>query len=257
MRWNRTGLLGGLLLLGASCGASWADDLADSCAVPPDLALVNYPADHVYARLKARDPLRILVVGSTSSMGSSSWASKGLATAFKAYPRLLEEALAERMPRIRAIVIDKTAARQTAPMVAAQLDGLLAQNKPDLVIWEAGTTDAVQRLDVTVFGDALSDGLRRLRDHGVDVFLVDIQYSPQTDSLYDFRPYLDYLLEVAEAQDANILRRYAVMRHYTEEGRFDPGAPGTAEQFRSASFVHGCLAKQLATMILTAAQQQP
>ncbi len=143
------------------------------------------------------------------------------------------------------------------PVIAAQLDGYLLQSKADLVIWEAGTTDAVHRLDLNLFGDGLTNGLRRLHEKGVDVVLVDIQYSPQTDSIYDFQPYLDYLWRVGEAEDANVFGRYAIMRFYTEEGSFDPGASAPAEQMRNAAFVHGCLAKKLATMILTAAQQEP
>jgi hypothetical protein len=234
-----------------------ADEPSDLCAVPDDLSLVNYPLDRVYARLKAKAPLRILVVGSTSSAGASAWASKGLASAFKAYPRLLEAALIARMPGLRVSVVDKTAAGLTAPMVAAQLDGNLAQGKPDLVVWEAGTTDAVRRLDVNIFGEALSDGLRKLHERAIDVMLVDIQYSPQTDSIYDFQPYLDYLWRVGEAEDTNVLHRFGVMQFYVDQGRFDPAADSAAEQMKNANFVHMCLAKNLARMILTAAQQQP
>lgn len=234
-----------------------AEEPSDHCAVSDDLSLVNYPLDRVYARLRAKAPLRILVVGSTSSAGSSAWASKGLASAFKAYPRMLEGALTAAMPGLRVSVIDKTAAGLTAPMVAAQLDGNLVQGKPDLVIWEAGTTDAVRRLDVNTFGEALTDGLRKLHDRSIDVMLVDIQYSPQTDSIYDFQPYLDYLWRVGEAEDANVLHRFGIMQLYTDDGRFDPAADNAAEQMKNANFVHMCLAKHLARMILTAAQQQP
>lgn len=253
-----------LLFLAAACllaldpgRALRAEDSADPCAVPDDLSIVNYPLDHVYARLRAKAPLRILVVGSTSSTGSPAWAGNGPATAFKAYPRLLEGALTSGLPGLRVSVADKTAPGLTAPMVLAQLDGDLAAGKPDLVIWEAGTTDAVRRLDVNVFGEALTDGLRKLHARSIDVVLADIQYSPQTDAIYDFQPYLDYLWRVGEAEDANVLHRFGIMRYYTDDGRFDPAAPTPAEQMKNANFVHGCLARHLARMILTAAQQQP
>jgi hypothetical protein len=236
---------------------AFAEAADDPCAVPDDEMIVHYPLDRVYERLKAKEPLRILVVGSTSSVGSSAWASKGLASAFKAYPRLLEGELTARLPGLRVVVQDKAAVGLTAPMVDSQLDANLLQARPDLVVWEAGTTDAVKRLDVNAFGDALTDGLHRLRDRMVDVVLLDIQYSPQTDSIYDFQPYLDYLWRVGEAEDVNVLHRFDIMHLYVDDGRFDPSASGAAEQMKNANFVHMCLAKHLARMILTAAQQQP
>lgn len=245
-----------LMIIGPG-GSLYGGEPGGPCVVPDDLMIVNYPLDHVYARIKAKAALKILVVGSTSSTGSPAWASKGLATAFKAYPRLLEGELAVLMPGLRASVIDKAAPGLTAPMVAAQLEDTLAQSRPDLVIWETGTTDAVRRLDVNVFGDALTDGLQKVHAHGIDVMLMDIQYSPQTDSLYDFQPYLDYLWRVGEAEDTNILHRFGIMRFYVDQGRFDPTAVTAAEQMRNANFIHACLARQLARMILTAAQQQP
>jgi len=225
--------------------------------VQDDLAIVHYPLDRVYARLKAKEPLRILVVGSTSSVAAPIWASRGPAAAFKAYPRLLEGEMTARLPGLKVVVLDKAVAGQTVPMVAAQLDSALLQTRPDLVVWEAGTTDAVKRLDVNIFGDVLADGLRRLHEQDVDVALIDIQYSPQTDSIYDFRPYLEYLWRVGEAEDVNVLRRFDIMRAYTDDGRFDPTTMGAEDQMKNANFVHACLAKHLARMILTAAQQQP
>ncbi|WP_146002687.1 hypothetical protein [Telmatospirillum siberiense] len=250
-------LLSACLLALCPEGRLFAQEANEPCAVSDDLAIVNYPLDHVYARLQAKAPLKILLVGSTSSTGSPAWAGKGLAVAFRAYPRLLEGELAGLMPSLRASVTDKTAAGLTAPMVVAQLEANLAQNRPDLVIWETGTTDAVRRLDVNVFGETLTDGLRKIHERGIDVMLVDIQYSPQTDSIYDFQPYLDYLWRVGEAEDANILHRFGIMRYYVDQGRFDPAATTAAEQMKNANFVHACLARQLARMILTAAQQQP
>lgn len=249
-------MLGGILaavLVAWGAGGAMADG-GGPCDVPTELVAVNYPAEHVHAKVKAKGPLRVLVVGSTSSTSSMAWASKGLPSAFRAYPRLLEDQLAARLPGMSVSVLDRTVAGLTAPMVLARLDGEISQAHPDLVIWEAGTTDAVRKVDVNIFGDVLGAGLDRLRGRGIDTILVDIQYSPQTDSIYDFQPYLDYLSRVGEAENANVFHRYDIMRFYTESGRFEPAAAAPADQMRNANFVHGCLAKQLATLILEASR---
>lgn len=237
-----------LLLLPMPAGA-----VDDPCQAPDDLLLVNYPANRVYEKIRAGGPLSVLVLGSSSSVTAPAWVGRG----FQAYPRRLERELTARLPGIKVSVTDRTAPGQTAAMMAGQLERLLWQLKPDLVVWEVGTTDAVHKVDVARFGEAVAEGLQVLQERSVDSLLVDMQYSPQTEAIYDFQPYLDYLAQLAEANDANVLHRYGLMRFYIEEGRFNPAAAGADAQLKSAAFVHGCLARQLASMILTAAQQPP
>lgn len=235
-----------LALLSLPVGAA-----EDPCQAPDDLVLVNYPDNRVYEKIHQRAALSILVLGSSSSVTAPAWIGRG----FQAYPRRLERELAARLPGIRITVTDRTAAAQTAATMAGQMERLVLQTKPDLVIWETGTTDAVHKVDLARFGEAVGAGLRVLREHEIDILLVDMQFSPQTEAIYDFQPYLDYLAQLAEANDANLLNRYALMRYYIEEGRFDPAAGNADAQLKAAGFVHGCLARHLASMILTAAQQ--
>lgn len=252
-------------------GAAFAEDAPASCDVPPDLLVASYPVAHVRAKLATKGPLHILVIGSTSSTSLAAWAGKGVAgtgstakgetnkadTMFRAYPRLLQDALTARLPGMRVTVTDRAAVGLTAPMELARLDAAVRQTHPDMVVWETGTTDAVRKVDINVFGETVSEGLRRLHARGIDVVLVDIQYSPQTESIYDFPSYLDYLAQIGDACDTNILHRYDIMHFYMDSGRFDPAVTSLAAQINNARFVHGCLAEALATLIVTAAQQAP
>jgi hypothetical protein len=249
MYWKPAGFVVLAALLGASCPGLAGEVPPDACAVPDDLLVVNYPLDRVYDRLKAKEAVTIVVVGSTSSAGH------GPRAPFKTFPRLLEGELAGRLPAARFNVVSKAAPGLTAAMVADQLPVSAIAAHPDLVVWEAGTTDAVREVDVNEFGDAVTAGLRRLHQHGIDAILVDVQYSPQTSALYNFQPYLDYLWRIGEAEDANVLHRYDIMRYFVDEGRFDPGVTKPEDQARNATFVHTCLARLLGRMILTAAQQ--
>jgi len=79
-----------------------------------------------------------------------------------------------------------------------------------------------KKITVVGAGNVGASAAARLAEKGTfDVVLVDVQYSPQTDSLHDFRPYLDYLWRVGEAGDANVLHRYDAMRYYVENGKFE------------------------------------
>ncbi len=50
------------------------------------------------------------------------------------------------------------------------------QIKPDLVVWQVGTNDAVARIDAETFGQELRDTLSWLASHQIDVVLIDPQY---------------------------------------------------------------------------------
>jgi hypothetical protein len=249
MRWIRILVVAGTAFLWLAQEHASAQAEGEDCAVSPDLLVVNYPLNHVYDRLKAKQPVNIVIVGSTSSAGH------GPQSPYQPFPRLLEAQLAKRLPNARFPLIIKSAPGLTAVMVGERLDKDVISSHPDLVVWEAGTTDAVQEVDINDFGDAITAGLRKLHGLSIDVILVDLQYSPQTSALYNFQPYLEYLWRIGEAEDANVLHRFEIMHSYVDDGRFVPGTTTTADQLKNASFVHTCLAHLLAEMIATAAQQ--
>lgn len=249
MRWAGAGTLALGMFLSAA-GAGLAKETGSTCAVPPDLMNVKFQLPHIAAKIKAKAPFHVVVIGSSSSSNS------GPRSGIMVYPLLLEEQFHERLPANNITVISKAAAGLVAPVVNRQMEEKVISLHPDLVVWETGTTDAVRNVDVNEFGEAVNGGLHTLRHAGIDVVLVDIQYSPQTSSIYNFQPYLDYLWRIGDAQAVNVLHRFQIMQFYAENGRFDPSATKVAEQLNNANFVHSCLA-QLLTQFVVAASQQP
>ena len=111
-----------------------------------------------------------------------------------AYPARLEAALARRLPGVAVKVVDPGAlAPDDRRIWPAALSKVLADEKPDLVIWQTGTVDAIRRIDPDVFRDALSHGLDDLHKGGADVILMNMQYSPRTESMIALGPFVDTL----------------------------------------------------------------
>src|SRR3954466_4754104 len=154
-------LTAGILLVLALTGAVSATE-RPRCAVPDYLLLSEAKLDRVFAAVSGPHRLRIAVVGTGSS------ALAGPDGPRSAYPARLEVALNQRLSGIPVRVITLLRTRLTADDLAHGMDKLLVDEKPDLVIWQTGTIDAIRRLEPDNFKSALEDGVERIHRGGAD-----------------------------------------------------------------------------------------
>ena len=118
---------------------------------------------------------------------------------------------------------------------------LLIDEKPDLVIWQTGTFDAMRRVDPDDFRIALDDGVETLQSAGADVILMNMQYSPRTDIMIALGPYADTMRVVAQQHEVPLFDRLAIMRHWSDTGHFDLYAAGKDNVI--AQRVHDCIGR--------------
>jgi hypothetical protein len=90
-----------------------------------------------------------------------------------------------------------------------------------------------------------------LQAGGADVILVNMQYSPRTESVIPVEPYADTMRAAALAHGASLFDRFGLMRHWAEDGTFDLQAGG--RDARLAARVHDCIGRALAELIVDAA----
>ena len=64
-----------------------------------------------------------------------------------AYPARLEAALNQRLAGTTIKVATRTKSGQTADMMRRNMKDLLIDERPDLVIWQTGTVDAIRRVE--------------------------------------------------------------------------------------------------------------
>jgi hypothetical protein len=215
------------------------------CEVPEYLLATDSPLSKVAEAVKTKRRLDILVVGS----GSSSLA--GPEGAKTAYPARLEAALRERLSGIEVNVAADLQVKKTAADVAEGLEDLVKDRKPTLVIWQTGTVDALKSVDPDDFRAAVDDGIAALQGAGSDVLLMNLQYSPRTETMITVAPYLDNMRVSAEEHNIPLFDRFAIMRHWNESGYFDLFNP--SRDFGLAKRVHDCLGQALATFVIGAA----
>ena len=105
--------------------------------------------------------------------------------------------------------------------MAAGLVKLVEAKRPTLVIWQTGTVDAMRSVDPDDFRSAVDEGVAALQKAGADVVLMNLQYSPRTETMISVPPYLDNMRVVAQQHDVPLFDRFAIMRHWNDAGDFD------------------------------------
>ncbi len=227
------------------CSAAVRGEPADQCAVPGYLLFGDSQLDRVRAAVKKDKELRIVALGGTSST------LPGPEGASFAYPARLEAALARRLPGVKVTVTALTKPRQTAEQLAESIDKLLLDQKPSLVVWQTGTYDAVRGTDPEEFRATLSDGVEKLQEGGADVVLVNMQYSPRTESIVAIGAYADGMRWVSREREVPVFDRLAIMRHWYDAGQFDLYKP--TKDLTMAKNVHEYLGRALGSTIIDAA----
>jgi hypothetical protein len=221
-----------------------------ACEVPADLlAFGDSVLEKVAAAVKDDKKLDVLVVGS----GSSSLASPDGAAI--AYPARLEASLREKLPGVAVSVTTSLQPKRTAEEVAEALPALATERKPNLLVWQTGTVDAIRAIHPDDFRNALDEGISAIKAAGVDAVLMNLQYSPRMETMFPTAPYLDNIRAVAQQQDVPLFDRYAIMHNWNETGQFD--LSHSSRSFALAKGVHDCLGRALASLVIAAARLDP
>lgn len=244
-----------LLCGGLAAPPARADDAAPAvAAVPPACELPSYlltsesRLPKVADAIKAGKPLEILVVGSRSTTIPSSEASS--------YPARMEAILKDKLPPQETVHVSvEIQSKKTAEEAAATFVKLMEAKKPTLVIWQTGTVDAIRAIDPDDFRGAVTEGVSALQNAGADVVLMNLQYSPRTETMISVPPYLDNMRVVAQEHDVPLFDRFAIMRQWNDQGQFDLFSPSRGPEL--AKQVHDCLGRALAQFVIDAAHLGP
>ena len=222
-----------------------AEPQPEACDVPASFLESEIDLGRVTAELKDKHRLDISVLGT----GSSSLA--GPDGPHFAYPARLEDALKRELPGNEIKVTAHVQPRQTTANMVNGLDKILAEDHPSLVIWQAGTADAINGVETEDFRTSLEDGIDKIQAAGADVILVNMQYSPRTASMLDVSTYADVMRHVAQQRNALLFDRLAIMQYWNDIGTFDLYA--ATKKYDMARQVHECIGRALASLINSAA----
>jgi lysophospholipase L1-like esterase len=237
-----------LTLLALVAGASLARaEEAETCPVPASLLATESSLPKVGDAVKSGRPLDILVIGSRSSTIGGSQDG--------AYPAQLQAALKDKLSQVTVNVSVEVQSKQTAEEAIGSFVKLMEVKKPTLVIWQTGTVDAMRSSDPDDFHAAVDQGVTALQNAGADVVLMNLQYSPRTETMISGSPYMDNIRAVAQEHDIPLFDRFSIMRQWNEQGDFDLFSAVHGPEL--ARRVHDCIGRALSNFIFDAAHLGP
>ncbi len=147
--------------------------------------------------------MQVLTIGSNSG---------GLGTA-ATYPVRLEDALTRSLPDIEVTVESRGVSGEIAFGAAERLRNQVAEIEPDLVVWQVGGNDALARVDIEDFSQSLAETVAWIKSHGIDVVLVDPQYTASLAKDDYYRQFVQAIQKVAEREQVPLVQRYEAMRY--------------------------------------------
>jgi lysophospholipase L1-like esterase len=196
--------------------------------------------ESVAAKLRRREPVRILAIGSSSTQGV------GASSPSFAYPAQLEEDLVEAW-KARITVENAGKGGETISETVRRLEVALEASKPDLVIWQVGTNDAVKGVDEAVFTDLLRQGIDAAQALGVEVILVDQQFYPAIKDLNQYERFVNLVGKTAIAEQVPVFSRYKLMRAWSERSSDILGSMLSRDKFHMGDRGYDCMAQLIAS----------
>ncbi len=206
------------------------------CDVPADQLAAPAPLPHVAAALRDSKKLNILIIGSPVGTGLGPR---------KSYPAALEGLLEHALTGIDVVIVNRPVSGEVAATALEQIRTEFALLRPDLLIWQVGANDALDRVPPPDFEAALLEGVRWIKEAGADILLVGFEANPW---LHDDREVLairEATSRVAKAENVLYLRRFDAMRFVARtRSRAQQG-----DQPFSPDIGYECMAEQVAQAV--------
>jgi acyl-CoA thioesterase I len=186
--------------------------------------------------------VRVLAIGSSSTVGVG--ASSPAAT----YIAKLERTLEGAMKGLDFDVIGRGRSGEVAQGAADRMKQEIAETKPDLVVWQVGTNDALRHVSIDRFKECLRTTLAWLKENRIDVVLIDPQYGEVLTRDDHYETVVAAIAEVAREARVLLVDRFEAMRelHRRHGDQFYL----TSDNLHMNDTGHRCMAEQLARSIV-------
>jgi lysophospholipase L1-like esterase len=198
-------------------------------------------------RLAARESIKIVAIGSTSTAGA------GASSPAASYPNRLAVELGKLYPDVLITVLNRGINGQDAAEMIARFKHDVIDERPDLVIWQLGTNAALQDLPIEEVGKFTEQGIREVKTTGADILLVDPQFVPKVIAKPEAEGMVRLIATTATNTRVNVFRRFAIMRHWRERDGMSFDAFTSPDGLHLNDWGYGCWAKLLSTAISDAA----
>jgi lysophospholipase L1-like esterase len=199
--------------------------------------------------------LRTTQTAKVLAIGSSSTAGVGASAPSMTYTARLEADLESALTGTDFDVVGHGLSGEMAQGAADRMKREVEDVKPDLVIWQVGTNDALRHVAIDNFKACLKKTLAWLKQQDVDVILINPQYGDSLTKDTYYEEVVQAVAEVARETQVLLADRFASMRKLQKEhgDRFYL----SADNLHMNDEGYRCLAEQVAATIIAALPQAP
>lgn len=180
--------------------------LSPVCDAPSADIATPAPLPRLTQRLEAKQQLRILAIGSSSTWGVGATSHR------KTYPSQLQAILQSALKGARANIVNRGVSGEIAQTTAERLRTEVAIERPDVVLWQVGTNDALARVPAHDFERTVASTIEWLKENNIDVVIVGLQYTPKFARDDHYFAIREALRRAASGQDVPYVRRYDAMQ---------------------------------------------
>ena len=145
-------------------------------------------------------------------------------------------------------VVGRGRSGEVAQGAADRMKREVEETRPDLLVWQVGTNDAIRHVSLDSFKTCLKTTLSWLADSKIDVVLVDPQYGEALARDAYYATVVEAVAEVAREHRVLLVDRFEAMREAQRE-RGDPFYL-SSDNLHMNDRGHRCMAEQLARSIV-------
>jgi lysophospholipase L1-like esterase len=236
---------GSVLILLAACSFASGQEapapppFSQECVKGGEALVAESPLPNVATDLANHKTIKILTMGASAAAGRRS--TRG------GYTRLIEQILERAAKGIDVVMINRGVSGELAANAAPRMKIEVALNRPDLVLWQVGTNDALAYVPLPQITATVVDTLQWLRRHKVDVILVGLQYVEGMTSNPHYVAVRDELRRIAARENVIIVRRDEAMR-LINQAKNEGGIP-LPDEFEQTEAGYTCLAQYVVRAI--------
>jgi acyl-CoA thioesterase I len=240
-------LVGATMLAGTPDGAySQAREVvspAERCLAANQGLSLGVLLPRTAARLKSSEPLKIVAIGSSSTVGL--WVLASAAT----YPEVMRRELLRLRSNATIRVINSGRVGDTIQDNIARFERDVLAHRPDLVVWQLGTNDVVWGgRPNQLLKDTVTEGVKVLKAAPADVVLMDLQYAPMVLASSYYTTIEAIIADVAKQERVGLFSRFALMRN-SIDGGVAQGALVSWDGLHNTVDGYDCIGRALARAI--------
>ena len=200
------------------------------------------PLPNVAAALQRKKRIKILAIGAASTAG--------MGNVRGGYQAQLKKMIKEAAKGSEVEIVNRGVSGELAEQAAQRLKIQVGLTAPDLVLWQVGTNDALSYVEVARVEETVTETVRWLKEHKVDVVLVGLQYVSGMARDSHYQAIRVALRRIAQQENVIIVRRYEAMELLEKAQRAEPGA--SVDEFANSENAYNCMAQYVARAISVA-----